>query len=434
MFLYADHSLIYASDDALAFTTEGERWTQAEWRETRRKALIRDGLLIEQGGFVEGEREAHRLQAEQGPCLDPRMKGETAPLDLDRDDHPRMVDSEEYDYASAWNRTRTVVARYDATKAKIASDIASWKALAWPNGKPARTKTQGKALDRLIKRRDTLGDLLDGSLTDIERDTGYRFAYPTHAWTGEGELSGEVTGYEWDFNAESALHLTTTAQLDADRMTADWLLRDDIDLEREAVRNAAMAPKDDEADIPTRQGGQYTGTLETEFGFLLHRVRDLRGKYSEMLAEAMAAGFTKDKAKRHAQLVYVSNEAQAMVDRFNARRYVNALEQLKEAPDFPSAWERVMARKAETGTTYAKIVAAYERMVAYHNDRCWFEGEEYIGVEGRYTLPTRKSNPDNALVCPKLGSHKSTPLHTERADGWETGGVLDTQYEEAMAL
>jgi len=366
MFRFVDHSLIYCTEglhaEPLAWTSERQdgscHFSRGELLDARREMNRRAGLIPSrpQCALTEREVAAHVAQQEQGPTIDPRSKGESDPRDLDRDDHPLQVDSEDTRLASAWNRTRQIIRRYD----------------------------EGE-ID---------GAKLKGALDDVFADTGLAFAYPVYAGSDDDESDGKIVGYEWAQDGETALHLTTQEHLSADRATIAWLDRDTEDERREVARNSEMAPKDDEQDRPTRQGGQYTGTLETEYAMLLHSLRGLRGTYRSLLDAAVAKGFTIQRAKGHAQLVYKVNEAQAMIDRFNCRRMVNAIEQLETEPDFPAAWAKVMARKAETKVTYRTILNAYVAKVAAINRQALVgdDGTQYLGVEGLLRMESPKAS------------------------------------------
>ena len=372
MFRYVDHTLIYCTEglhaEPLAWTSHfrdgSPEFSFAQQTVARRWALQRDGLVPMglRTSLTVDELEAHRLQSEQGPCVDPRSKGDSDPRDLDADDHPLQVDTDDASYGPAWNRARVA--------------------------------------HRRLKDGDIDAEKLEALMDDIYADTGHSFPNDTYAW---------------EFGDEADLHMTTQEHLAADRATITWLGRDTEDERREIARNSEMATKDDEQDRPTRQGGQYVGTLENEHAMLLHSLRGLRGTYRELLEAAVAKGFSVKRAKGHAQLVYKANEAQAMIDRFNVRRLVNAIEQLSDDPDFPSAWKAVMARKLQTKATYRTMLDAYVAKVAEINRQALIGECAYLGVEGllKMNSPVAKMTPlteDDKKDVVALRAHLGTKL------------------------
>ena len=148
----------------------------------------------------------------------------------------------------------------------------------------------------------------------------------------------------------------------------------------------------------------HVGSVESEFAWLLDQVRLLRGSYSEMLRQATAAGFTKDRAKGHAQLLTISRNAESLIARYNARRCVAALADRKNVP-FRQAWESVMADRVTTAESYAAILERFSTLIGRLNMAALLDPERgHIPVESLYRMP------QPALVATPGGDAALRPL------------------------
>jgi len=155
----------------------------------------------------------------------------------------------------------------------------------------------------------------------------------------------------------------------------------------------------------------HTGSVESEFAWLLDQIRLLQGSYSEMLAQAVDHGYTVPRARQHFQLVAIQRNAESLTARFNARRCVHALA-LRRGDSFKDAWDTVMSRKAESGATYTQILDGYVRLVGRLNMAALLDPDQgHVSVEGLFRLaqPSLVSTPSPAqdgLLRPLLsGPH-----------------------------